>query len=32
MGHEPFIIIMVGSGLAIAASRIRRWRSGKRAE
>lgn len=25
--HEPFIIIAIGSGLAVAASRIRKWRA-----
>lgn len=27
MIHEPFIIIVIGSGLAVAASRIRKWRA-----
>ncbi len=25
--HEPFIIIILGNGLAIAASRLRKWRA-----
>ena len=32
MVHEPSIIIVLGSGLAIAASRIRSWRLGRRLE
>lgn len=27
MIHEPFIFIVIGSGLAVAASRLRKWRA-----